>query len=94
MLGDLLRLSKDLLKKQGIILSSGFVVTMPTNYIIWGGADSEEKQKDYFAKEQKRIDAILPLIKENSTVRKKQTYRSTFNCANLSDIYPLLPQDG
>lgn len=48
---------KKILQERNIILSSGFSVCMPSNYIPWGGADSPDKQK-------KRFDAALSKIND------------------------------
>ncbi|MCK5132210.1 MAG: EFR1 family ferrodoxin [Candidatus Sabulitectum sp.] len=48
--GGTLMMARKQLSAKGITLSSGFVIPMPTNYIMWGEALPEEKQKDMFAK--------------------------------------------
>ncbi|MDF2547678.1 MAG: hypothetical protein K0R93_2576 [Anaerosolibacter sp.] len=60
--GTLLQTQKRL-AQQNIKLSSGFIVEMPTNYIIWGGAISEERQKAMFENWNNSIDQIVDTIK-------------------------------
>jgi len=61
--GALVKVKKQLLVK-GITLSSGFVILMPTNYIVWGEAPPEEKQQAMFARAKGRIAEICTVIKE------------------------------
>ncbi|MGA1869886.1 MAG: EFR1 family ferrodoxin [bacterium] len=61
--GTLVKVKKQL-RTRGIALSSGFVIRMPTNYIIWGGALPEEKQQKLFADAEMRIGQISATIKE------------------------------
>jgi ferredoxin len=63
--GTLLQTQKRL-AQQSIKLSSGLVVQMPTNYIIWGGAISEERQKVMFENWVNRMDHIA------NTIRKQE----------------------
>jgi flavodoxin len=60
--GTLLQ-AKKRLKKHTIKLASGFVVQMPTNYIVWGEALSEEEQEKLFHSWNKRVDVIANIIK-------------------------------
>jgi ferredoxin len=60
--GTLLQ-TKKRLARQNIKLSSGFAVQMPTNYIVWGGAISEDRQKKMFDKWNEGIDRIINIIK-------------------------------
>ncbi|MEW9124458.1 MAG: EFR1 family ferrodoxin [Thermotaleaceae bacterium] len=61
--GTLLQTQKKL-ARQNIKLSSGFVVQMPTNYIVWGGAISEERQKKMFENWVNRTGHIANTIKK------------------------------
>lgn len=63
--GTLLQTEKSL-AKQNIKLSSGFIVQMPTNYIIWGGAISEERQKVMFENWNNSVDRIAYTIKNQA----------------------------
>ncbi|MGA1840986.1 MAG: EFR1 family ferrodoxin [bacterium] len=61
--GTLVEVKRQLCER-GITLSSGFIVKMPTNYIIWDGAIPEEKQQDMFGRAKARIDEICAVVKE------------------------------
>ncbi len=56
------------LKNKGVTLNSGFGVTLPSNYIPWGGPGPEEKQQKLFAAASEKIAAISDVI----TNRKSQ----------------------
>ena len=56
-----------LLKSRRLTLSAGFAVTMPSNYIVWGGAEDEEKQQALFAKAQDRIAEIQATVEAGRT---------------------------
>lgn len=60
--GTLLETKKRLVQ-QNIKLASGFAIQMPTNYIIWGEAIAEERQKKMFDYWDKRLDDIVNIIK-------------------------------
>ncbi|MFC1479302.1 EFR1 family ferrodoxin [Planctomycetota bacterium] len=61
--GTLLKVRKKL-EARDIVLSSGFIIKMPSNYIVWGGAESEEKQAAKFAAAKDRVPEICSVIKE------------------------------
>jgi ferredoxin len=52
------------LKKNGVNLSTGFEIPMPSNYIPWGGPGPREKQDQRFASAKKRISEIAAAIKD------------------------------
>ena len=54
---------KRVLKKEGLNLSMGFEVTMPSNYIPWGGPGSKEKQYQRFESAKKKISEIAVAIR-------------------------------
>lgn len=60
--GTLLQTKKGL-AQQNVKLAAGFVIQLPTNYIIWGEAISEERQKKMFDKWNERLSDIVNLIK-------------------------------
>ncbi|MEL7657820.1 MAG: EFR1 family ferrodoxin [Bacillota bacterium] len=60
--GTLLQ-AKQRLKKQNIKLASGFVVHMPTNYIVMGEALEKEEQDKLFQSWNKRIGEIANIIR-------------------------------
>jgi flavodoxin len=64
--GTLVKVKRQL-RARGITLSSGFVVQMPTNYIVWNGALSEEKQQEMFGRANMRIGEICSVVKEKKS---------------------------
>jgi ferredoxin/flavodoxin len=58
---------KGIFKKNGMLLSSGFEVKLPTNYIPWGGPDPKEKQEQKFEAARKKILLIASIIKNRET---------------------------
>lgn len=60
--GTLLQV-KQRLRKQNMKLDSGFVVHMPTNYIVMGEALAKEEQDKLFQSWEERIDGIANIIK-------------------------------
>jgi ferredoxin len=55
---------KTLLRNKGSKLNAGFGLTMPSNYIPFGGAESQEKQNKRFLKAAEKINKIAKIIKE------------------------------
>lgn len=60
--GTLVQLRK-LMKRNGSLLSSGFGITMPSNYIPWGGPGPEEKQRKLFESASKKIPEIVACVR-------------------------------
>lgn len=56
---------KKLLQQKNIKLSSGFSICMPSNYIPWGGADTQEKQQKTFSKALDKINRIALSVSAN-----------------------------
>jgi ferredoxin len=54
---------RNLLKKSGITLSSGFSVTMPSNYIPWGGPGSPEERQKLYESALPKISAIASSVR-------------------------------
>lgn len=50
------------MKSRGMVLSSGWSVVLPSNYIPWGGPGSIMKQKELFKEARTKIAAIAPKI--------------------------------
>jgi ferredoxin len=63
---------KNVFKKNGMNLSSGFEIKLPSNYIPWGGAESREKQEQKFESAVRKLSSISLTIKnkENRTVER------------------------
>lgn len=61
--GGAVSLAEAELRKQGIKLSSAFGMRMPSNYTPFGGAPTEKKQKDLFAKETSKVREIADVVR-------------------------------
>jgi ferredoxin len=59
--GTLTQLKK-LMKKRGLTLSAGYEITMPSNYIPWGGAAPEAEQQKRFAAAAEKIKDIASAL--------------------------------
>lgn len=55
----------DELKQKGKILSAGFFIRMPGNYIALYGANSDKTQKKKLDKKAKKINKIAAIVNEN-----------------------------
>lgn len=53
-----------ILAANGFNLSAGFWLRQPSNYIIWGGAEAENKQHQYISQGKERIKHIAEIIKK------------------------------
>ncbi len=75
----LLQLQK-LLQRQEIKLGLGFELLTPSNYILWNGAQSEEKQQALFAKAGPKLDRIVAAVRKESTgpVEKGPWWQNVF----------------
>lgn len=62
--GGTLVKAKKQLASRGIKLSSGFIVLMPSNYIIWSDIFPKEKEQQRLDGEEKRIAEISSIIKQ------------------------------
>jgi Na+-translocating ferredoxin:NAD+ oxidoreductase RNF subunit RnfB len=52
------------LAMDGLTLASGFSIAMPSNYIVWGGPGSAEKQQKLFDAAEQKVDQIASAVKE------------------------------
>jgi ferredoxin len=59
----LLQLQK-LMKGKGLLLSSGFQIVMPTNYIPWGGPGPKDKIIKKIVKASEKIKAIADVVEK------------------------------
>ncbi len=57
--------AESLLKEREIELQAGYVIKLPSNYIITNGAVTLEKQEKMFTTARSRLDKIIPVIKNN-----------------------------
>lgn len=61
-----------LLKHKGLMLSSGFYIIMPENYIISYNVTGEDQQKKQFANAQSQLNHITKYIKERKSNKLKR----------------------
>ena len=54
---------KKLISIRGLILSSGFHVVMPSNYIPWGGPGPQDIQQKRFLHTRKKIEQIATIVR-------------------------------
>lgn len=73
----LLQLQK-LLRAKHLHLSCGFSIDLPSNYIPWGGAVSQDKQRKKFAEALKKIERIATAVrnKEELTPEKGRLWQN------------------
>lgn len=57
----LLQLQK-LMQEKGLVLSAGFGLVMPSNYIPWGGPGPVEKQRERIRRVEEKITRIAPTL--------------------------------
>ena len=55
---------KGLCKQNGLKLSAGYEVQLPSNYLPWGGAESKELQEKIITAAGQKIAAMLPEIQK------------------------------
>lgn len=72
--GKALDQCKDILKENGLILSAGFLINMPGNYILGYGAKNKEIQDKLFAKERKKIIYISDCVKSKKECRIEKSH--------------------
>ena len=78
-----LRQLKVLLRNKGRKLSAGFGIPMPSNYIPFGGAESQEKQNKRFLIAARRIKKAAQKIKERPAKYFFRKTRILFPIANI-----------
>jgi ferredoxin len=54
---------KNIFKNAGMILSSGYEIKMPSNYIPWGGPDIKEKREQKYESARRKLSGIISTIK-------------------------------
>jgi len=64
--GTLMELEK-LLLARGMLLSAGFSLVMPSNYIAWGGPGPKEKLERIYRAAGERIDSIRGIVKRRES---------------------------
>lgn len=55
---------KGVMAEEGLVLSAGFEIRMPSNYIPWGGPGPQEKQRGLFTLAREKISRITSEIRE------------------------------
>ena len=55
---------KGVMAEEGLVLSAGFEIRMPSNYIPWGGPGPQEKQRELFTLAREKISRITSVIRE------------------------------
>jgi len=58
---------KNIFKKNGMILSSGFEIKLPSNYIPWGDVEPREKQEQKFSAAEKKLSDICRIVKNRES---------------------------
>jgi len=66
--GFALRQAGELLDDRGIKLNAALNVFMPTNYLPFGGAWSEERQQQFFARADRQLDEFAEAVKARRDV--------------------------
>jgi ferredoxin len=61
-IGNTMKVIEDCLKKKSIVLSSGFSVKMPNNYIIMGDVDSKEVEQKKLAEAEETLEQIVHAV--------------------------------
>ena len=59
---------KRIMRERGLPLAAGFDITLPSNYIPWGGPGPKEKQDDRFERAREKLAAIAALVKERENI--------------------------
>lgn len=85
---------KSILQKKGIDLSAGFSISLPSNYIPWGGAIALEKQQERFTEARKKMDSIAEIIRarEITTPEKGPSWQNIIFSSLYKMGSPRIPQ--
>jgi ferredoxin len=85
---------KMMMQKKSINLSAGFSICLPSNYIPWGGAISQEKQQKKFEEALVKIQRIATSIraKEEKTPEKGPAWQNIFFSAIYRLSAPKVPE--
>jgi ferredoxin len=85
---------KNLLQGKNIKLSSGFSVCMPSNYIPWGGAESQDTQRNKFDAALDKINRIASSIRagEEKPPEKGPAWQNIFLSAIYRSSYDYVPR--
>ena len=85
---------KMLLQKKNINLSTGFSISMPSNYIPWSGAIAQEKQQKKFKEALDKISRIAVSIraKEEKAPEKGPGWQNIFFSAIYRSSFTQVPK--
>jgi ferredoxin len=85
---------KMLLQKKNINLSAGFSISLPSNYIPWGGAIGQEQQQKKFNDALDKISRIAVSIraKEEKAPEKGPLWQNVFFSAFYRLSFPNVPK--
>jgi len=85
---------KNIFKKNGMTLSSGHEIKMPSNYIPWGGAEPREKQEEKFESAKRKLPVIISTInnKEIKPVDKGPLWQRVFFTLLYKLSYTQIPK--
>jgi ferredoxin len=88
----LIQLQK-LMQIKGLNLSAGFSIDLPSNYIVWQGAVSNDKQQKKFAAALKKLDRIAEIIrnKEKLPPEKGPFWQNPFFSWAYQKSFPHVP---
>jgi ferredoxin len=88
----LIQLQK-LMQTMGLNLSAGFSIDLPSNYIVWRGAVSQDKQQMKFAAALKKLDRIAAHIrkKEKLPPEKGSSWQNPFFSWAYRKSFPHVP---
>ncbi len=89
----LIQLQK-IMQEKDIVLSAGFSICLPSNYIPWGGAIAVEKQQELFAESLTKIKLIADIVraKEARLLEKGPSLQNVFLSALYKMGSPRIPQ--
>jgi ferredoxin len=89
---SLLQLEK-LMKSRGLILSSGFDIVMPSNYIPWGGPGPEDKRMRRISDAKEKINKISSIVakKERCPVEKGPLWQNILFSWFYKFSFPYIP---
>jgi ferredoxin len=84
---------KKAMRKEGLDLSAGFEIKMPSNYIPWGGPGPIDKQRAMFNEAEKKLESISNIIKnkEPREVEKGPLWQRILFTAIYRLSFPYVP---
>lgn len=65
--GNTTKKVRSILRKRGIVLSAGFSVRMPENYLAWHEAIAEERKRQLFNDADKKTEKIREIVTNRAT---------------------------